>query len=249
MGSLKLAWQKRYGDEWEVRWNAWRKKMSEVTSGDKNPMHGRHDHVHGLKRFAQEKSGKTLEEVHGEEVAGRLRVRRSESAQGSNNPAYGKIYANGGKSVKGHYKGMFFRSLLEYSFMKHLERRGLSLKSDVDYECFVVPYTLDDRQRTYRIDFFVRPENVAYEVKPAYVLRKPGLQQAKWDAARTFLGQRGIKFEVVTERDFEKVTFETARQDPDVAWKEETLKYFKKGKSQNDTAHRVFCGTRSLRED
>lgn len=191
-------------------------------------MHGRHDHVHGLKRFAKEKSGKTLEEVHGIKLAGQLRARRSLAAQGSRNPAYGKIYANGGKSVKGYYKGMFFRSLLEYSFMKHLERRGVSLENDVDYERFVIPYSLDGRQRTYRIDFFVKSENVAYEVKPAYVLRKPGLQQVKWDAARTFLGQRGVVFKIVTEHDFEKVTFDVARQDSNVSWKEKTFKYFKK---------------------
>lgn len=228
MGSLKLAWQKRYGDAWEERWNAWRAKMSEVTSGEKNPMHGRHDHVHGLKRYAKEKTGKTLEEVHGIELAREIRESRSLHAQGKNNPAYGKIYVNGGKSVKGYYKGKFFRSLLEYSFMKHLEACGASLDADVDYECFVIPFVFDNRRRTYRPDFYVKTQNTVYEVKPSYLLKQPmPLQEAKWNAAREFLGQRGIQFVVVTERDFEKINFAIARQDANVTWKEETFKYFK----------------------
>lgn len=99
--------------------------------------------VHGLKRYVKEKAGKTLEEVHGVELARKLRKSRSLHARGENNPAYGKIYVNGGKSVKGYYKGKFFSSLLEYSFMKHLESGGVSLDVDVDYECFVIPFVFD----------------------------------------------------------------------------------------------------------
>lgn len=231
MGSLKDIWQKRYGDAWEVRWNAWRAKMSEVTSGEKNPMHGRHDHVYGLKRYAEEKTGKSLEEVHGVELAQQIRDKRSEAARGKNNPAFGKVYANGGKSVKGYYKGHFFRSLLEYSFMKHLEREGLSLDVDVDYENFIVPYVLEGRERTYRNDFYVPSKQVVYEVKPSYVLKRvSAINDAKWVAARAHLQQQGIEFQVVTERDFQKISFDVARQDVDVVWKEKTFKYFKGGK-------------------
>lgn len=227
MGSLKLAWQKRYGDAWEERWNAWRAKMSEATKGEKNPMHGRHDHVHGLKRYAKEKTGKTLEEVHGIELAQKLRESRSLHAKGEHNPAYGKVYVNGGKSVKGYYKGRFFRSLLEYSFMKHLELTGISLHDDVDYENFVIPFVFENRQRTYRPDFHVKSQGIVYEVKPAYVVNRPGkLQSSKWNAAHEFLSMRELKFVVVSECDFKKIDFETAIQDVDVVWKEETFKYF-----------------------
>lgn len=190
-------------------------------------MYGRHDHVHGLQRYARERVGKTLEEVHGEELASELRASRSLHAQGTNNPAFGKVYANGGKSVKGYYKGFFFRSLLEYSFMKHLEQRGLSLQDDVEYERFVVPYMLNGRPRTYRIDFFVKPDNTVYEVKPAYVLKRSTTQEPKWDAARELLLQSGIQFRVVTELDFPKIAFDVARLDSNVVWKEETFKYFR----------------------
>jgi|SRR6478609_95876 len=228
MGSLKVIWQKRYGDAWEERWNAWRKKMSEATSGEKNPMHGRHEHVHGLKRFAKEKTGKSLEEVHGDVLANKIRISRSVHAQGSSNPAYGKVYANGGKSVKGYYKGLFFRSLLEYSFMKHLELTGVDLHNDVDYECFQAKFVFEGRERTYRPDFYVKSQNVVYEIKPSYVLKRvPELQEAKWKAMRELLDLSGIVFRVITEADFTKITFDVAKQDPNVVWIEKTLTYFK----------------------
>lgn len=226
--NLKEVWKRKYGVAWEERYEEWRKKMSEVTSGDKNPMYGRHDHVDGLKRYAREKTGKTLEEVHGYELASKIRQRRSETTRGSNNPAYGKVYVNGGKSIKGHYKGLFFRSLLEYSFMKHLETLGVNLHSDVDYECFQAHFTHEGRERTYRPDFYVRSHNTVYEVKPSYVLKNvPSLQIAKWNAMRELLDSNGIKFQIVTEKDFQKITFDVAKQDLDVVWVEATLKYFK----------------------
>ena len=230
MASLREIWKKRYGDvEGEQRYDAWREKISKATSGKNNPMYGRHDHTHGLKRYAKEKVGKTLEEVHGIDLASKIRKQRSEASTGSNNSAFGRVYCNGGKSVKGYYRGKFFRSLLEYSFMKHLEIENVSLDDDVAYECFVIPYEFESRKRTYRTDFYVKSRNIAYEIKPSYVMKTISpINVAKWKAATEFLALRGIQFLVVTESDFNKISFDCAQQDPHIVWKEETFKYFRK---------------------
>jgi hypothetical protein len=223
-----LSWKEKYGDtavEHQERFKATMRDWYQTV--DWSYM----KEVNGRKRAELNRAnkGKTLDEIYGKECAAEIRQKLSDSRQGENNPAYGNVYFNGGKSVKGHYKGHFFRSLLEYSFMKHLEGMGFSLDVDVDYECFTIPYVLDGRNRTYRIDFFVKPENVAYEVKPSYVVNKPGtLQEAKWQAAIDHFGQLGIKFRVVSELDFQKIKFDVARQDRDVIWKEETFKYFRR---------------------
>jgi len=225
-------WVSKYGEEEALRRKEHhRDATSLATSGENNPMYGRHDHVHGLKRFAKEKTGKTLEEVHGVDLARKMRENKSLHARGSNNPAYGKVYTKGGKSIKGYYKDKFFRSLLEYSFMKHLESEGLSLNIDVDYECFIVPYVFNGADRTYRVDFYVPSRHAVYEVKPAYAMKGvTPINEAKWSAARVYFNQRGIQFYVMSELDFPKIMFDIARQDSDVTWKEETFKYFKRSK-------------------
>jgi hypothetical protein len=223
---------RKYGDDWELYYNQWREKISELTSGENNPMYGRHDHVHGLKRFANEKIGKTLEEIHGIEEALEIRRKRSIAFQGEKNPAFGKVYTNAGKSIKGHYKGIFFRSLLEYSFIKHLESLGIDIHKDLDYECFQVKFMFENICRTYKPDFYVISQKIVYEVKPFYVLKHtPALQLAKWDAMRNFLNEQKIKFEIITEKDFPKIDFDFAKQDSEVIWKEETFKYFKNKKN------------------
>lgn len=183
----------------------------------------------GLQQFVSGTLGKTVEQIYGDEKGQAIRALQSSQRQGSLNPAYGKVYARGGRSVKGYYKGFFFRSLLEYSFMKHLEKKGFDLARDVRYERFRVPYIFNGRDRTYTVDFHVVPENVVYEVKPKYVVRKPPAEQlAKWEAARMWLADRGLEFRVVTEDDFKKILFKDVYGvDAEVEWDERTFEYFK----------------------
>ena len=173
-------------------------------------------------------TGMTLEEIYGAEKATAIKQKLSDKTRGAKNPAYGKVYMNGGKSVKGHYKGMFFRSLLEYSFMKHLESEGISLSDDVDSECFTIPYVLEGRERTYHIDFYVKSRNVVYEIKQSYVLNCISLMnEAKWRAAEEYFTQRNLSFVIMTEIDFPKISFDVAKQDLNVVWHEKTFKFFK----------------------
>lgn len=153
-----------------------------------------------------------------------FRKKLSDVAKGEKNPAYGKVYSRGGRSIKGYYKGKFFRSLLEYSFMKHIESLGTSLDS-LDYENFVIPW-IDEQgvNRTYRPDFFDLTSKVVYEVKQSYAV---SFCELKHEAARLYLEKKGITFKVVTEKDFSKIAFENAIKDSEVKWDERTFKYFK----------------------
>ena len=223
-------WQLRYRDDWEVHKVAWQNAISKTNSGENNPMFGRRDQMHGLQKFVSGTLGKTVEEIHGEEKGRAIRALKSVQTRGELNPAFGKVYARGGRSVKGHYKSFFFRSLLEYSFMKHLERRGFDLARDVRYERFRVPYIFEEHKRTYTVDFHVVPEKIVYEVKPCYIAAKPPTEQlAKWEAARIWLADQGLEFRVVTEDDFEKLLFKDVYGvDTEVEWDERTFEYFKK---------------------
>lgn len=238
--SYKDSLKKKYGDDWEVHYSAWKQKLSDVTSGEKNPMYGRHDHTTGLKTYALQITGKSLEEIHGKEKADDIKERVSIALRGSNNPAYGKSYQSGGKSVKGYYKGKYFRSLFEYSFMKHLEKIGCSLDADVEYENFLIKYEFNNSERTYRPDFYDKLHNVVYEVKPYYAInRATNINKAKWSAAKEYFALLGIEFTIVSELDFQKITFDDALKDQSVFWKEETFEYFKRKKNdQKQTNNR-----------
>lgn len=172
-------------------------------------------------------AGKKIEEIYGIERAKELKKARSIFSMGEKNPAFGKVYKSGGKSVKGYYKSKFFRSLLEYSFMKHLESIGLNIQNDVLYECFKIPYVFNDRNATYTIDFFVPSQKTVYEVKPSYAL---SLERniAKFSAAENFFETQNLTFRVMTEKEFKKISFSEAFLDLDVIWKKETFEYFRK---------------------
>jgi len=173
-------------------------------------------------------TGKTFEERFGKEKADSIKKKFSIRSSGKNNPAFGKNYKSGGKSVKGYYKNLFFRSLFEYSFMKYLESMNIDLHNDVDYECFSIPYKLDEIDRTYRIDFYIKSKNIVYEIKPAYQLKNMShVLQCKIDAAIQYFKNKNIGFSILTEQDFPKISFANALLDKNIKFDERTFKYFK----------------------
>jgi hypothetical protein len=228
--SLVDMWHKKYGEEkTQILVKQLSNKRSFNVKGDKNPMYGDHAHTKGLKKENECRKGKTNIEIYGEEKAKEIHDKKSLAATGENNSAFGKVYTNGGKSLKGYYKTVFFRSLLEYSFIKHLESNNIDIHNDVDYECFKVPYVNEKgTKRNYCIDFYVKSQNIVYEVKPSYVLKKiPLNQQLKWDSAKIFFDEKNIEFKIVTEKDFNKITFNEALLDKDIEWNKKTFEYFK----------------------
>ena len=116
-------WQSRYGDDWKIHKISWQAAISKSNSGENNPMFGRRDQMHGLKKFVSGTIGKTVEQIYGEEKGRIIRELRSIQSRGELNPAFGKVYARGGRSVKGYYKNFFFRSLFEYSFIDIIEQK------------------------------------------------------------------------------------------------------------------------------
>ena len=220
-------WREKWGDDADVKMEEFRQKISAATSGEKNPMYGRNDHAQALVNRNRARFGLTNLQIYGEEKAAEISKKISTSTAGEKNPAYGMVYARGGRSLKGYYKGKFFRSLLEYSFMKHLESTGFSL-DDIDYECFIVPWVNEEgTNRTCRPDFYNPALKTVYEVKQSYALSSCNL---KHEAAQSYFDDRGLTFKVVTENDFLKIKFEDALKDENIVWDERTFGYFDKSK-------------------
>jgi hypothetical protein len=220
------AWREKWGEDADVKMEEFRQKISAATSGEKNPTYGK-SRPQNVKDAVSRFHSRTDIEKYGVEKAAELSRKRSVNATGEKNSAYGKVYSRGGRSVKGYYKGKFFRSLLEYSFMKRLESMGISL-DDIDYECFIVPWVNEEgTNRTYRPDFYHPASKTVYEVKQSYAVSSCDLKHA---AAQSYFSHRGLTFKVVTENDFLKIKFEDALKDENVVWDERTFVYFDKSK-------------------
>lgn len=218
------TWREKWGEEADAKMEERRMKISAATSGEKNPIYGK-PRPQSVKDAISRFHSRTDIEKYGEEKAAEISAKKSRAMTGEKNPAYGKVYSRGGRSVKGYYKEKFFRSLLEYSFMKHIESTGVSL-DDFDYENFLVPWVNElGVNRTYRPDFCHFASRTVYEVKQSYMVP---YYKLKHEAASLYLKERGLTFRVVTEKDFAKIKFEDALKDENVKWDERTFKYFEK---------------------
>jgi hypothetical protein len=214
------TWVLKYGiEEAERKQALYKENMSKAIMSANMSLQKQSASFH-FSEMNKNNKGKTLEEIYGEEKAYEIRQKLSKSNKGEKNPSFGKVRL-GGKSVKGYYKGKFFRSLLELSFMKHLENSGLKL-SEIEYECFRIPWINEEgSNRTYTIDFYVPSQNVVYEVKQSWALKTKEVE-LKRKFANDFFEKIGLQFVIVTENDFQKIKFEDALVDADIIFLKNT---------------------------
>lgn len=122
--------------------------------------------------------------------------RCSKHSTGSSNPMYGKPAPQGsGNGWKGWYKGAFFRSLRELSFIMELESEGVHWENG-ERGIYEVRYVgANGEERTYRPDYVV-PGVAMYEVKPRRLWDSPAVV-AKRQAAEKRCEQLGIAYRLV----------------------------------------------------
>ena len=148
--------------------------------------------------------GKTVYEVwiekYGKEEANKrmtkLKKKRSINASVKNNPMYGKPSPQGsGNGWSGWYKGWFFRSLRELSYMiKIIEAKKLKWRTaeTKDLRIKYVDYRGDNR--TYAADFLVE-EKELIEVKPEK-LKSSLTVRLKEKAAKKFCKKKGFVYKI-----------------------------------------------------
>lgn len=130
-----------------------------------------------------------------DELNKKLKQRQSNNFSGSGNPMYGKPSPQGsGNGYKGWYKGFYFRSLRELSYLLDLDDSNIAWSSGEAHK-FDVPYiNYDGTQRTYRPDFFVNNEKLV-EIKPKRLQKTPNIM-AKTAAAIEKCKEWGLKYEI-----------------------------------------------------
>ena len=162
-------------------------KMSKVTSGKKNPMYRKNYYNIWVEKYGTEEADRKMKE---------LSKIRSENSSGSNNPMYGKPTPHGaGNGWSGWYKGWFFRSLRELSYMvKEIEGKNKKWRTaeTKDLRIKYVDYKGDER--TYIADFLIE-EKELIEVKPKK-LKKSLIVRLKAKAARGFCEEKGLVYKI-----------------------------------------------------
>jgi hypothetical protein len=165
-----------------------KKKMSSVTKGANNPMYGKTFYDTWVEKYGVDEADKRLEQ---------RKISLSSAMSGKNNPMYGKPTPQGsGNGWSGWYKGWFFRSLMELSYViKELENKGIPWCSAEKRE-LTIPYEDEDgNPRTYRADFLVGDKLI--EVKPKS-LHSTKRNLAKKKGALLFCEENGYEYEMVS---------------------------------------------------
>jgi hypothetical protein len=167
--------------------DAFKQKMSLATSGSKNPMHGRSSYDVWLAKYGPEGA---------EKLAQKLSETRSRNVTGDKNPMFGKPPPLGcGNGWGGWYKGWYFRSLRELSYMiAVIEKKGYAWIS-ADKKNLAIPYIdQNGKQRTYRADFLVENKWLI-EIKPTKLMNTH-TNRLKSSAAEEFCKRHGFEYRI-----------------------------------------------------
>lgn len=161
-----------------------RKKMSSVTSGERNPMFGKTVYGVWIEKYGIEEANKRNIE---------RKKKWSLKSKGENNPMYGKESPlKSGKGVGGWYKGLHFRSLHELKFLLISERFNLKVSSG---EKIRIKYTsYKGNKRTYSPDYIVN-DIFLTEIKPKRLQTTP-LNKLKFQSGMEYCSKNGLKFKV-----------------------------------------------------
>lgn len=185
--------EERFGEE---KGKKFRQKMSEVTSGENNPRYGVEITEEQREKMSKAQIGRTYEEKFGKEGALEIKKKLSEANKGKNNPMYGKPAPQGsGNGWSGWYKGFYFRSIFELSFLKINLNENLKSAENIK-----IPYIdYNGIERNYLPDFINGNELI--EIKPESF--KNSLEnKLKFEAAEKYCKEHKLIFKVYTEKDF-----------------------------------------------
>jgi hypothetical protein len=163
-----------------------RKKISNLTKGENNPMYGKSVYTIWVKKYGKEIADKKLIE---------LKNKQSLLNRGNKNRMFGKpAPKNSGNGISGWYKDWFFRSLLELSYMIYvIERFNLPWENG-ESDKYKIPYEIDGINKNYFPDFVIN-EKYVIECKPKNLWRTK-INEIKFKFAEEFCNKNNLIFKI-----------------------------------------------------
>lgn len=153
-------------------------------SGTNNPMFGISLTERILSKWGDEGQDKVAE----------WKKKQSAKMAGVHNISFGKIRENSGRSYKGWYKGLFFRSSYELAFIIGFEETVGHLPHSAENRIKIAI----EPGKTYTPDFMCEDTNTIYEIKASRFLAD---NQHKFNAAMDYCVGRSLSYVIVTEKD------------------------------------------------
>lgn len=163
-------------------------------SGNSNPMYGNSYHTFGLKNYSASIKGQNFDEIYG--VQKSKEIKEKISKPGELNPMYGKPSPKGsGNGWSGWYKGWYFRSLHELSYMINvIERFSFSWKNAETADLTIPYFDFEGEKKTYVADFLIG-EKYLVEIKPKK-LHGSQLVKKKKQAAIKFCSNKNLTYKL-----------------------------------------------------
>jgi len=163
-------------------------KDKSARHGSDNGMYGKTFYDVWLEKYGKEEADRRLND---------LKKKRSILSSGKNNPMYGKpAPKKSGSGWTGKYKGWYFRSLKELSYMiQVIEKNNYQWRSAETGDLRIQYKDHDGTDGTYVADFLIE-EKTLVEVKPKKLMGTIN-NRLKKEAASRFCKDRGYKYIMV----------------------------------------------------
>lgn len=131
------------------------KFITERVSGKNSCMHGKSLYILMIEKYGKEEADLRFQ---------KFKDKQSANNSGKGNPMYGKV-TRAGNGYKGWYKGWFFRSLRELSYVYNLDQEGKKWISAESMDFYIEYKDYKNSDRTYVPDFLVEDKYLV-EIKP-----------------------------------------------------------------------------------
>ncbi len=169
-----------------------KEKMQKSQTGNNNNMYGKSVYNVWLQKYGKEIANQKLE---------KFKQKISIKTKGKNNPMFGKPSPQGsGNGWSGHYKNIYFRSLLELYYLIYLIDNHIKFENG-ELKKHAIQYTMDGLNRNYFPDFYLIDSKETIEIKPKNLIGSYQ-NKLKFEAAKNKLGN---KYVILTEDEITKI--------------------------------------------
>ena len=182
-------WLEKYGKEIaDIKHSEFLTKMSFKNHNVNNPMYGKNFYDIWLEKYGKEIADERLKNFKEKQSLWKI---------GIGNPMYGKPSPVGsGNGWSGWYKGWFFRSLLELSYMINIiERYNINWETGEKKKWAIKYKNKEGRISNYFPDFILEGKYII-ECKPK-ALWGTDINKAKYEKAREFCLLNNMKFKLI----------------------------------------------------